>query len=246
MLDLNEIDCLMKEHEERLKRLERFFPKEQVSAEKKRNKRKKGDVKLLESMRYVKATTHAKPKIPTHTHETKATQLLAGGMDHSGDSNSKRPVHPRKDRNKLISILLFILLFPVAGSAQFYCALATGFVPVQHKGYFNVQLTLGTTVSKVAFIEYNQTLAATTWATVPSYFQIRAGANIKIHRTTVMRPFVGSGVRQAYYNEAGKVKPCITYGLYLFQQVDDSFHMKYELAMNGKKLMPSVGIGVSF
>lgn len=211
-------------------------------------------------MEDIKALARILAKTIIKTINDEHPQETSGGLDPSAvDPDSNQPAglpHPEHGRvvtfkpnkimKKIIPYLILILsLLPVYGSGQGYAAIATGFVPVDGKGYFNGQLTVGQKFNR-AFIEYNQTVALTTNAEAPSYFQARAGYSFPCKGIDV-HLFGGGGIRPATYLEEGcKVKGVVTYGVYITHEIDEDFYLKAELAMNNNRVMPTIGLATTF
>lgn len=127
-----------------------------------------------------------------------------------------------------------------------FASMSLSYVPIgSNNGTFGANLSVG--FGGKLFVEYNQNTSLSSSIFAPKLFTVRSGYSFALGNELTLRPFVGLGVMPVTsLDDAHKAKMVYSTGLCLIQDIGKDFYLIYELSINNKYVIPSIGMYVKF
>jgi hypothetical protein len=122
-----------------------------------------------------------------------------------------------------------------------------GYIPLpSNNGNLSANLQVGYSRFN-CFAEYSQIVGLSSSIYVPKIFSFRSGYSFILCRELELRPFAGIGVMPATtLEDSRKAKFVLSGGCYMLQDIGKDFQIKYELSLNNRYVIPSIGLVAEF
>lgn len=140
---------------------------------------------------------------------------------------------------KLLFSSIILLCGCVNGYSQnAYASISGGYTPK----HFHASLYFGHSIGEHGFAEIGYFTSGNNF-----YVNLHAGAIIQVNDLFSVRPFIGVGIGIISNEElTNHAIPCFTFGSQALLKLDKGFYLKSDLAMQGMKLFPSIGLMANF